>query len=548
MTTEKQLANIAASLIGDLAQLTPQERCLVGKAKTATDQVDAIRALIEAGTDPLGEMFGQIRSPEARRSQGATYTPSIIVSAMMEWAAQQQTMPVRVVDAGAGSGRFLIAAALKFPKAKLVGVELDPLAALMLRANAAVLGFACRLSVKLIDYRHLTLPRIKGSTLFIGNPPYVRHHQISEEWKNWFANTARAHGFKASKLAGLHVHFFLKTRAIGQHGDFGAFITAAEWLDVNYGSIMRQMLADGLGGTSVHVIAPTAMPFADAMTTAAITCFRVGQRPADFTMHSIDSMNDFAALDAGRSVSWDDLAQARKWSPLIHRPAAVRPADYIELGELFRVQRGQVTGCNAVWVENPAAPPLPDRLLLPAITRARELLAVAHTLRQSDRLRRVVDLPNDLSILTAGERKAVNTFLRWARTMDADQSYIARHRRAWWSVGYKAPPAILCTYMARRAPHFVRNAAGARHINIAHGLYPREILPVATLDTIIKFLHLSVTTEGGRIYAGGLIKFEPKELERLTIPRLENLHDITAEMDARTTYERRQHGAKCLSP
>jgi len=547
MTTEKQLANIAAALIGDVAQLTPQERRLIGKAKALPDQVEAFRALIAVGADPLGEMFAQIRSPDARRNQGATYTPPVIVAAMVEWAARQQTTPVRVVDAGAGSGRFLIAAARQFPKAKLIGVELDPLAALMLRANAAVNGFAKRLSVKLIDYRDLTLPRVKGATLFIGNPPYVRHHQISEEWKNWFAATARKHGFKASKLAGLHVHFFLKTRAIGQRGDFGAFITAAEWLDVNYGSIMRQMLADGLGGTSVHVIAPTAMPFADAMTTGAITCFRVGQRPADFTMRSVDSMNDLAALDTGRSVSWDDLADARKWSPLIHRPAVPRPAGYIDLGELFRVQRGQVTGCNAVWVENPAAPRLPDRLLLPAVTRARELLAVNHTLRKSDRLRRVVDLPADLSTLTASERKAVETFLRWAQMMDADQSYIARHRRAWWSVGYKAPPAILCTYMARRAPHFVRNAAGARHINIAHGLYPRDTLPASTLDAIVKFLHLSATTEGGRIYAGGLIKFEPKELERLTIPRLENLHDITAEMDTRTAYERRQHGAEHVS-
>lgn len=546
MTTENQLAAIAAALVGDMATLAPHERKLIGKAKAAPDEVAAMRALILAGTDPLGDLFGQIRSAETRRDQGATYTPPAIVAAMIDWAARQESVPVRVVDAGAGSGRFLIAAARQFPKAKLIGVELDPLAALLLRANAAVLGFAKRLTIKLLDYRDLTLPRVKGSTLFIGNPPYVRHHQISESWKTWFADTARAHGFKASKLAGLHVHFFLKTRVIGQRGDFGAFITAAEWLDVNYGSIMRQMLADGLGGTSVHVIAPTAMPFADAMTTGAITCFRVGQRPADFTMRSVDSMNELAALDAGRSVSWDDLAQARKWSPLIHSPAAIRPAGHIELGELFRVQRGQVTGCNAVWVENAAAPRLPDRFMIPAVTKARDLLAVADRLQDAGALRRVVDLPINLTGLSASERKAVDAFLKWARAMGADESYIAQHRRAWWSVGYKHPAPILCTYMARRAPHFVRNMVGARHINIAHGLYPRDPLPLATLDAIVRILHHTATTEGGRTYAGGLVKFEPKELERLTIPRLESLHDVAADLDATTTYRRREHGAREL--
>lgn len=544
MTTERELAALAAALIGDQSQLNPAEKRLIGARKVSAAQVQSLRALIAAGGDPLGDLFAQIRAPEARRKQGATYTPAPIVTAMIAWAARQDAAPARVVDAGAGSGRYLIAAARQFPKAKLVGVELDPLAALLLRANAAVLGFAKRLAVILGDYRELSLPRVKGRTLFIGNPPYVRHHDISEGWKEWFATTAAAHGFTASKLAGLHVHFFLKTRVIARPGDFGAFITAAEWLDVNYGSVMRQMLADGLGGMSLHLIDPKALPFADAMTTGAITCFHVGNRAADFTMRAVDNMADLAALETGRRVAWGDMTQARKWSPLIHSAPARRPAGHIELGELFRVQRGQVTGCNAVWVENPAAPALPDRFLLPAVTRARELLAVSHTLRDGETLRRVVDLPVDLSGLSAGERRAVDAFLRWARNCEAHQSYIARHRRAWWSVGYKTPAPILSTYMARRAPHFVRNAAGARHINIAHGLYPRQPMTAQTLDLIAKILRQTVTTDGGRTYAGGLVKFEPKELERLTIPRLESLHDFADEMDRRTAYRRRCDGAR----
>ena len=62
-------------------------------------------------------------------------------------------------------------------------VELDPLAALMLRANLAVRGWAGRATVHVKDYRELTLPRCTGTTAFIGNPPYVRHHDIAEAWK-----------------------------------------------------------------------------------------------------------------------------------------------------------------------------------------------------------------------------------------------------------------------------------------------------------------------------------------------------------------------------
>ena len=130
----------------------------------------------------------------------------------------------------------------------------------------------------------------------------------------------------------------------------------------------------------------------------------------------------------------------------------------------------------------------------------------------------MIDLPPELDALNSDERKAVQRFLVWARKHGAHESYIATHRRAWWSVGLRAPAPILCTYMARRAPAFVRNLVKARHINIAHGLYPRESLPPAALDGLAAYLRRSVTPAQGRTYAGGLTKFEPGEMERLPVP------------------------------
>jgi hypothetical protein len=72
--------------------------------------------------------------------------------------------------------------------------------------------------------------------------------------------------------------------------------------------------------------------------------------------------------------------------------------------------------------------------------------------------------------------------------------------------------------MARRPPAFVRNLADARHINIAHGIYPREQLSDVALSRLAEHLHVSVTLGQGRTYAGGLTKFEPREMERLPVP------------------------------
>lgn len=541
---ERALVGLAAKLISDKRRLTERERSLVKNALAVTaPEVAAARAAIIAGDDPLGNALSTIRSPEVRRATGATYTPPAIVNAMVMWAADEATTPVRIVDPGTGSGRYLMAAAAQFKRAALVGVEIDPLAALLLRANASVLGFADRLTLMLEDYRAVTLPKVNGPTLYIGNPPYVRHHDITPTWKNWFANNATMQGFKASKLAGLHIHFFLKTRELAQPGDFGAYITAAEWLDVKYGSILRKMLADGLGGASLHVIDPKAQPFADALTTGAITCFKVGNRPQQFTVRTVESLADLAPLSKGAPINWGDLSAQPRWSFFVRGEATHAPG-MIELGELFSVHRGQVTGNNAAWIENAEMQGVPERFLRPTVTRARELIATGSALTDPRKLRRVLDLPVDLDELTSTEQQAVQRFLRWAKRAGVDKGYIANYRRAWWAVQLRDPPPIFSTYMARSAPTFVRNRAKASYINIAHGLYPRAPMTDGQLNSVVAHLRKHVTTEGGRIYAGGLVKFEPRDLERLRIPALDQLHgDTTDSLETGTTANRRKNGA-----
>ncbi len=516
---EGELVALAGALAAPAARWSAAERRVLSQSdgNPDPDQLEAVRRAILRGEDPLGDALCRVRSAEDRRRKGAIYTPQGIVSAMMQWAARHGK-PARIVDPGAGSGRFIAAAARRFPDAELIAVENDPVAALLLRANAAVLGIADRLSILIADYRDIDLPRASGPTLFIGNPPYVRHHGIDEAWKDWLVGLAAKYGLRASRLAGLHIHFFLKTRDLARASDFGAFITSAEWLDVNYGAVLRKLLADGMGGAALYVLPARTTPFSDALTTGVITCFQIGRRAATMTVKSVESLDNPEALIGGQAVSRSQLGAAPRWTPFLRRAAGPRPG-FVELGEIFAVHRGQVTGANGVWIAGRYSGALPPAYLFPAVTKGRELLSAGPVLSSAAALRRVIDLPAALDGLDAESAAQIREFLRWARRHDAHESYVARHRRAWWSVGLYEPAPILCTYMARRPPAFVLNPCRARHLNIAHGLYPRVPLPEATLASIARWMSANVSTDGGRTYAGGLTKFEPKELERIPIPR-----------------------------
>lgn len=377
LPSEASLVRLAVALGADRfgGPLSAREQVLTtaafsgGPAPRAAD-VAAAKSMIRDGEDPLGGAFLALRTPEERRADGAVYTPAELVAPMVEWALAQK--PQRVVDAGTGSGRFLAEVLRRSPETTAVAVDLDPLATLMARGTIAALETR-NVQVKHCDYTRLRLPTIKGRTAFIGNPPYVRHHQLTAQAKAWAQTAAAKLDLKVSGLAGLHAYFFLATASMGRPGDVGTFVTSSEWLDVNYGAIIRNLLLADLGGESLHVVEPEAMPFEGTATTAVITNFRLGEQPAALRIRPVQRLAELGDLATeGELVARERLAEASRWSSFVRTRNQI-PEGYIELGELCRVHRGTVTGSNATWVTRDGNH-LPPGVLFAAVTKARSCL------------------------------------------------------------------------------------------------------------------------------------------------------------------------------
>ena len=516
MATIEDVASVALAIVG-ARHASKHEKAIASPCEN-TDLVRAVRTEIANGGDPLGTAFLAARAAEERREAGAVYTPKAMIDAMLSWAFSNGT-PDRVVDPGCGSGRFAVAAGRIWPDAKIIAIDSDPLATLMTKAALTVHRMMDRSDVQQASYLDANVPPIEGKTYFIGNPPYVRHHSISVPDKEWLVRSTTSLGSKASGLSGLHIYFFIRTQQLARKGDIGVFVTSSEWLDVNYGHALRQLLAGNLGGESIHVVDAAALPFDDALTTAAITCFRPCMKSSGIRFHQVRTSSDLGDLTQGKMITPSEARSSRKWTNA-GSPMIMRAHDQIELGEIARVSRGQVTGNNSAWFDGPHAKGVPDRFKVPSVTKANELISAGHSLTDTAKLRRLINLPADLSDLTRAERNSLEPFLDWCREEGVPDGYVARHRKAWHAIGLYEPAPILCTYMARRPPVFVRNLAGARHINIAHGIYPRQAMSETELMDLVARLNSCVKIESGRTYAGGLTKFEPKEIERILIPAL----------------------------
>jgi len=462
--------------------------------------------------DPYGRDFCLDHSAVERRALGITLTPQWLVDWMLDRCAALGDF-AGVVDPGCGTARFALAAARRWPRAQVVGIEAHPALSALARTAVAQAGLHRRVEIRDGDFLDLSAVPRCGRTLFVGNPPYVRHHDIAPCWKDWYREQMRGLGIAASALAGLHAHFLLKTALLARPGDAFCFVGPAEWLDSGYGSALRQLLGGAhLPVAEIWLADRAARVFDDALVSTAVVAGVVGELSANIRFGMLRAEDARPQREAPRS----SLAVSQRWSEFWHEERARGPG--VEVGDLFVVRRGQVTGNNALWVYGSGySDALPAAVLRPTVTRARELLELPDAvLREDAPLKRVIDIPADWrETFGAQDVRRIERFVAWAERHGGRDSYIARHRDPWFRVRLGDPSPILMTYMARRAPRFVRNAAGVAILNIAHGLFPRRAMTTTELDAAVAALNRAADVRDGRAYAGNLVKFEPGDAMRM---------------------------------
>lgn len=468
-------------------------------------------------TDDLGDEFMSSFSAATRRSTGSTYTPLEIVSSMV-LEASREADPDIVVDCGCGSGRFSLAAAMMFPKAKVYAVDNSPLACTMCSENVRRYGLSDRVEVVNASFLDFSLPQDRGRALWIGNPPYVRHHDIAVEDKSLFKSVAARLDLPSSSLAGLHVHFLAHIADLWRDGDFGLLITSAEWMDVNYGNFARQLLTARLPMARMRLFDRSVRLFEGTDSTAVVFSF------SDVLREEVDvTMPDGSNVRIPLKV----LNASQKWSRTIDcafegHVSAVE--GLVPLGSLASVHRGVVTGNNKFWVR-PASElsDFPNGLSVPIVAHAREIMDGCVAEGRPDLLNRLITLPADLGTLSGPAREFAEKVVAEGLRLGVDKGRVAGSRRAWWSVQPPKAPAIMMTYMSRKSPTFVRNDHGLSMLNVVHGVYPKRNLSDKALANLVDYLNKHVNLRDGRVYCGGLAKFEPKEAEAILVPCVERL-------------------------
>ena len=486
----------------------------------------------------MQEKLDALRTQRERNLMGQFATPAPLARAILQSArglALCGSARLRFLDPAFGTGSFYSALLSVFPRSSIsaaLGYEIDP----HYGEPAARLWEATGLRLDLSDFTALS-PDVAGVEqvdLLVCNPPYVRHHHIEGPVKQRLVGEAMLQlGIRVSGLAGLYVHFVLLSHKWLAPDSLSIWLVPSEFMDVNYGSALKEYLLNHVDLLRIHRFDPTEVQFGDALVSSAVVWFR-NRFPTPESAPEFTFGGSLLEPRLRRRLPRDELRRERKWTRFPKADAA-NSTDGATLRDFFAIKRGIATGANRFFImdeQKARSLSIPSRFLQPILPSPRYLTGeiISAHLDGAPKIERPLfafrcHLP--LEVLEKEEPETA-AYVRRGEEEGINRGYLASRRVPWYSLESRDAAPFLCTYMGRssddEAPFkIILNQSRAITTNVYLMLYPRHPLDQilgrqSDQRAVLACLKRIINTDwkaNGRVYGGGLYKIEPTELGNL---------------------------------
>lgn len=216
---------------------------------------------------------------ELARSQ--VETPEGIVRTFWRIAHTYRSRFSRVLDLGAGDGRFAIGGRFS----SYEGVEIDDSSRLSEKLpRHAKIVYSCA-------FKH----KGTGYAACIGNPPYVRHHDLDKHWRDAVARRLREEtGVEINRKCNLYVYFLFLALLKSRRDGIVLAIVPYEWVSQPSSKPLRQYIERNRWHVDVYRFCEPV--FEGVLTTASISVIDKKHQDGQWRYFSLSSNGDTSEL------------------------------------------------------------------------------------------------------------------------------------------------------------------------------------------------------------------------------------------------------------
>lgn len=476
-----------------------------------------------------------------KRTLASFYTPQRVAQALTDWAITDAN--TTVLDPSFGGCAFLYAALETLrrmgnpaPGRQICGVDIDPDAQSYL--EPLLLAGATPEQFVTEDFFNIT-PNHFGERLFgavVGNPPYIRYHNIPEEAQERAVACLKSFNIQISGRASYWAFFLLYSMQFLRQGGRLAMVLPGAFLHTDYSTQVRELLTQHFEHITIYLLQERIFKGTDE--ESVLICaggarkphrtLRIGavKRVEDLEQVFEDMQSSTRALDnvqgdGGWLRALIDPDALTLYDQLVESPNVIR------MGKWIKTRIGVVTGNNEFFILSRVEQEqrgIPDDYLIPIIRRPVYLTGL--WVRDED-LQVLAENGSKFLLFAPNQvesklPKLLREYILYGKEIGVSQARKCRERRPWYVVPHTFVPPAFMPCMSAAWPRLVVNQSRYTCTNNIIRLFWKEERPAEdwfrlALGTVSTLSQLSAELVG-RSYGGGVLKLEPKELAHLAVP------------------------------
>jgi|AntRauMFilla1563_2_1112583.scaffolds.fasta_scaffold00004_58 adenine-specific DNA-methyltransferase len=477
--------------------------------------------------------------------RGGYYTPSPIAEFICSWAIQNDND--LVLEPSCGDGNFIEAAIARFNElgvngadlyGRIKGVELIPEEAQKATRRASSFGLNGDTIVNNDFFSFISNQEDIAYNSIIGNPPFIRYQNFPPKHRDIAIQMMEDLGLKPNKLTNIWVPFLvICSSLLAKDGRLGMVIPA-ELFQVKYAEQTRIFLSKFF--ERITIVTFKKLVFDGIQQEVVIMlCEKSVPNAQGIRVLQLDDLDQLSEIDFD-AVAETEVVDIRhdneKWTKYFLNPREIdflreiKDSNRIPLANnILDADVGIVTGRNEFFMLKQSQVEewnLQD-VTTKVVSKSNQLSGIIFNDRDFD-TNAQKDLPNQLFLPENKEFKLLDkhskTYIKYGEEKEFHTGYKCRIRKKWYITPSLWIPQGFALRQVNRYPKLVMNHVEASSTDTIHRLrfISDEYSPESIVICFLNSLTFAFSEVTGRSYGGGVMTFEPTEIEELLIPVVED--------------------------
>lgn len=490
----------------------------------------------------MGQVLENLSKQKLR---GGYYTPQPITEFLCNWCIQQNTK--NVLEPSCGDGNFIEAAILRFIelgvvgedlKGRLKGIELIEEESIKAKSRAANLGLNSN-TIENNDFFHYLSNngKVKYDAV-LGNPPFIRYQNFPEEHRKLAIEMMQNLGLNPNKLTNIWVPFLVISASLLNENGRMAMVIPAELFQVKYAAETRVFLSKFF--ERMTIVTFKKLVFANIQQEVVLLlCEKKVNHGKGIRVIECENLEDLKSINFqsinGSNVKAIDHS-TEKWTKYFLEENEIallkklrKDKRVISCSDIMEVDVGLVTGRNEFFMlkEDQVKQWKLKPYTIPVASKSNQLKGITFSetdFSENSKAQNSIHLfipPNeDFEKLP----KVCQKYIEYGEQQGFNTGYKTRIRKRWYITPSLWVPDAFALRQVGDYPKLVLNETGASSTDTIHRVRFRDGVD-RNLAAILFFNSLSFAFSEitGRSYGGGVMTFEPTEIEEIQMPRLADL-------------------------